>query len=459
MSTPNRVIWSEGLLMAPQHLQQQDRYVDDLVNARFGAFSRDFWGALSLSIDPRTLQQGTVTVESFEGVMPDGLPLDLEGASVGLPPPRPIDEHFPPTKAVLDLYLAVPQARDGISNIAVDRDPRVRFYRTARVTQDFLAEAEAQEVPFAQPSAVLLFGDESREGYDAIKIAEVIRADGGAFALSDTFIPPCLNIKTSAFLISGLRRLLSTMTTRRTALSGALSESEDGALEFTSRDVTRFLLLSAINTYYSVLDHYIETGDLAPRALYLSLVQLYGQLSVFSKDFDPESVPKFVYTDLRSTFEPLFAMLTALLHATVQEHYVAIGLEGRDDGMHFGHLEEDNIFHCSKYFIAVRSSLDEEEIRSKLPRLSKIASWQDINSITTAATPGAPIEVIYRPPSQIPYRAGTVYFAIDTDNQYWRNIMAERSIAVYLPEPFSPVETKMELMGVLDQKRRGRGAK
>lgn len=452
MSTPNRIVWSEGLLMAPQHLQQQDRYFEELISSRFMAVERDSWGVLRVALDERALQQGTLTLEAFDGVMPDGLVLSLDTSS-SLPPPRPIDDHFPPTKSTLDLYLAVPKPREGIANVATDRDPRVRYYRTSRLTQDLLAEAEAAEVEYAQASVVLLFGEESREGYDAIKIAEVIRTDAGGFGLSDTYIPPSLRLASSPFLIGGLRRLLSTMTTRRTALSKSLSEREDGALEFTSRDVTRFLLLSAINTSLPVVDHFAEAGDLPPRSLYLALVQLYGQLSVFAKDHDPTGVPKFVYTDLRSTFEPLFAMITALLHATVQEHYVSLPLESRDDGMHFGQLDDDNLFHCSKYIVAVRSHLGEDDVRSRLPRLSKIASWQDINSITTAATPGAPIEVIYRPPSQIPYRAGTIYFSLDTDNQYWRNVIAERSIAVYLPSPFTPAETDIELLGVLDRKR------
>ena len=34
MSWFSKVAWKEGLFMQPQHLQQADRYVEDLVNAR-----------------------------------------------------------------------------------------------------------------------------------------------------------------------------------------------------------------------------------------------------------------------------------------------------------------------------------------------------------------------------------------------------------------------------------------
>ena len=41
-----------------------------------------------------------------------------------------------------------------------------------------------------------------------------------------------------------------------------------------------------------------------------------------------------------------------------------------------------------------------------------------------------------------------MYFAVATDNAYWRNIRAERRVVVYLPPFFEPSRTKVELMGV-----------
>ncbi len=440
--------------MVPQHMQSQDQYFEHLVRTRVTAIFKDAWGVIRLGIDNLGLQRGQVTLETFEGIMPDGLPLNLTGAT--LPPPRPFDDHFPPIKSSLDLFLAVPRAREGVANVSDEPDSRVRWYRTTRRSFDLLGEAEAQEIEYAHPSVVLLFEDEPREGYDVIKIAEVVRNEGGSFALSDTYIPPCLQISTSPFLMSSLRRLLAAMTTRREVLAGAQRERSDSTLEWQASDVTRYLLLSSINTYIPVVDHFVESGDLPPRTLYLAMLQLVGQLSMFVKDFDPTTVPKFIFTDLRATFEPLFAMITYMLHATVEEHYVAVPLEPRDDGMHLVQLDDEQIMRCSKYLLGVRTPLDGDEARSKLPRLSKIASWQDVNGIVAAATPGAPVTPAHRPPPEIPVKSGVVYFNIETSNQYWTNIMLERRMAMYLPAPFSSSETSIELLGVLDRKRRGK---
>ena len=97
----------------------------------------------------------------------------------------------------------------------------------------------------------------------------------------------------------------------------------------------------------------------------------------------------------------------------------------------------------------IKTDLPEQPTAAQVPRLGKIASWSDINSILSAATPGASVEVTYRPPPEIPVKAGLVYFTINTDNRYWRNIASEKNIAIYLPPLFDPAKTRVQLMAVL----------
>lgn len=51
MSQNNKVIWSEGLFLRPQHFQQQDRHVDALVRHSLGALVPYGHGFLALRID------------------------------------------------------------------------------------------------------------------------------------------------------------------------------------------------------------------------------------------------------------------------------------------------------------------------------------------------------------------------------------------------------------------------
>ena len=51
MKPIQRVVWSEGMLVAPQHMQQQDLYHERLLDERIAALSPYRWGVVSVEID------------------------------------------------------------------------------------------------------------------------------------------------------------------------------------------------------------------------------------------------------------------------------------------------------------------------------------------------------------------------------------------------------------------------
>jgi type VI secretion system protein ImpJ len=448
MSDLQRVLWSEGLLMAPQHLQQLDRYHEALLSARIDGLERYGWGALAVEIDTRALSAGQVQLNRFHGVMPDGVVLRLDQGDTVLPPSRPIDNHFPPTSAALEVFLSLPRERPGTNNFAQGTQTPVRFRSAARKVYDVAAVGQELELSFSAPNLSLRFGDEARDDFVSIKVAEIVRDDAGGLVVCDPYIPPCLRVSASPFVMARLRALLAAMVTRQRSLSEARRQGSDASIEFNNADVTRFLLLSTVNGFIPVMAHLSEGGDVSPLQTYLLLCQMAGQLSTFDANADPTQLPRFAFTDLRSTFEELFGRITALLHASVAEHFVAIPLTASDDGMHKGALEDERIGQCDRFFISVKTDLPEAATAARLPQLSKIASFRDIHNILTAATPGAPVEVAHRPPPEIPIKAGHVYFSVSTDNAYWRNIRGEKRVVVYLPPFFEPTRTKVELMGV-----------
>jgi len=443
-----KVVWSEGLLMAPQHLQQQDRYHEALLCDRLDAMHPFNWGVIKVELDKKLLSAGQIQLATFRGVLPDGTVLVFDQQHPEeLPPIRVIAEHFPHTQPTLDIWLGLPVEREGADNYA--ERAVARYSAERRHVYDMTGGGTAAEVAFARRRPVMLFGDESRDGVVAIKVAELVRDDSNSMVVSETYIPPCLRVDTSPFLLAALRRLLSTLVRRHKSLSEARREASKSQVEFSAKDVTRYLLLNTVNQYVPVLGHIVDSGYMSPDRVYTHLCELGGQLTTFSTEISPTSFPRFVYTDLRATFEELVARIIALLRTTVEEHFIAIDLQGRPDGMYVATISEERWWSCSSYLLVIKTDLPEQPTATQVPRLGKIASWTDINGILSAATPGASVEVNYRPPPEIPVKAGLVYFSISTDNNYWRNISAEKNIAIYLPPLFDPAKTQVQLMAVL----------
>ena len=80
MSVHNRVIWSEGLFLQPQHFQQQERYCEPLV-----PYS---WGFTAIEFERDFLKIGKVGFRRLAGVFPDGTPFRMPDDD---PLPAPID--------------------------------------------------------------------------------------------------------------------------------------------------------------------------------------------------------------------------------------------------------------------------------------------------------------------------------------------------------------------------------
>jgi type VI secretion system protein ImpJ len=453
MRASQKVVWSEGLLMAPQHLQQQDLYYEGLISDRLDAINPFNWGVVRIEVDKKALSAGSVQLSVFDGVLPDGVVLSLNGQQGELPSTRLIADHFPPTATHLDVYLGLPEERDGIDNYAEDPGAQVRYAPTPRLIYDRAGSGSSADVMFARRRPVLLFGNEAREGVVCFKILEIVRDDASSLVISEPYIPPCLRIDASVFLASGLRRLLNTMVTRHKALSEARRQATAATVEFSAKDVTRYLLLSTINTYIPVLTHVVDSGHTSPANCYVLLSQLAGQLTTFSSDISPTDLPRFVFTDLRASFEELFARLIHLLQATIEDSYLSLTLQGRQDGMYMGAAKDERLWSCERYLLAIKTELPEQPTATQVPRLSKVASWAEIGGILSMATPGASVDVTYRPPPEIPVKAGLVYFTIATDNAYWRSIKSEQNIALYLPPLFDPASTTVQLLAVLPRER------
>jgi type VI secretion system protein ImpJ len=452
-----RVVWSEGMLMCPQHLQQQDLFFEATLAARLAAVAPHGWGVASMTIDEGELSAGSLKLSEFSGVLSAGLPLEFFPGDAAGPPARPLADHFSPTTSTLEVYLAVPAAREGIPNYQdpVDDSSSARYRITNRPVPDLTIAKTEHIIGFGRPNAVLRFGPESREDYEAIKIAEVVRDATGQYQLSSDYIPPALKVSASKVLCSTLQDLLSTMLSKQRTLADARRQIDDAAVEFNAQDITRYLLLNALSTSIPTVRFIVESQLASPLQAYLTLITLGGALTTFSGDVDPSTFPQFVHTDLRATFGKLVATLNKMLGATVRDRCITVPLDARQDGMWIGQLKDERLASCPQFVLAVEAEASQQDTANRLPKLSKIASWKQINQIVRSATPGVPLKVTHRPPPEVPVRPKQVYFMLATEDPYWRGVTSEKTVAIYLPPPFDPSQATITLMGIPERRTRG----
>jgi type VI secretion system protein ImpJ len=104
------VIWTKGTFLSPQHLQIQDRFLENLLQFHLESLAFRPWGFTSLQISQEALAAGAFGISAAAGIMPDGLLFEIPSSDAALQP-KILADYFEPDQTALEVYLAVPQYR------------------------------------------------------------------------------------------------------------------------------------------------------------------------------------------------------------------------------------------------------------------------------------------------------------------------------------------------------------
>jgi type VI secretion system protein ImpJ len=436
---PRKPLWVEGLFLTEHHFQALDRWHENLLDARLRAVLPYGFGISTLKLDDRALAIGQVRVSRIEAVLPDGtLLIAGDGADVAIPA-RAFDRDFEPQMRELDVWVAVPRERLGHANLDEARAGVGRFVRGQEKLRDANTGGGEQSLDFADLQPRMIFGHENREGLEAIRVAQLVRSPSGAVVFSPSFVPAALALRGVPSLQRDIRGLLAAMVAKQRQLSSARRQRATGRVEVDGEDVPRLIFLQALNANIPRLAHIVEDGGASLEQVYLALGDLFGALCTLSADEDPTSLPRFDYLDLGPVFEQTIAKLNVLLEATIRERFLEIPLQLREGGIHAARAADPSLLRGELY-LAVSGALPEAQIRDRFAKLLKIASWSQIGAIVHSAMSGARAELEYRPPSALPLRPGVFFFKIDKSPDFWTDIQASGTLAIYHPFDVSAVQ-------------------
>ena len=179
MTWHNKVMWTEGMFLQPQHFQQQDRFLGRQLDARIAATVAWPWGYVSLQLDDAALLQGRVMLTAARGVLPDGLAFSIPGDD-----PAPPALEVPVDARDELVVLAVPLSRPGVpdSDVEAGEGSMPPRWRAADVDVADIHAASLREAPLqiGRLNLRLLLARDANEGYTTLGTARIVerRADG-----------------------------------------------------------------------------------------------------------------------------------------------------------------------------------------------------------------------------------------------------------------------------------------
>jgi type VI secretion system protein ImpJ len=427
MAENNRVVWSEGLFLRPQHFQQQERYLEAYIEGRAGSLRSYPWGFTELEIERDLLAIGKLGLRRARGVFPDGTPFSMPDSD---PLPAPLE--IGPQLRDQVVFLAIPLRKAGAtittrddSGVEVTRY-RSRDFEVRDVTSE---SAVAADLEVAALSSRLMSQGEPAEDFAQIPVAHVVecRADKQV-VLDDRFIPTVLKCSVAPRLATFLTELQGLLHQRGEALAArAVATGRGGAAE-----IADFLMLQAINRYEPLVAHLAASGNLHPEELYRLALEITGELSTLTATSRrPPQFPVYRHEALRPSFEPVIQALRATLSVVLEQNAIPIPLAQKKFGISVGTVADRTLFDNAVFVLAARADLPPEEFRRRFPLQLKIGPVEKIRDLVNLQLPGIGIQAMPVAPRQIPYHAGFAYFELDRSSELWRALKTSGGIAVH----------------------------
>ncbi len=437
MSENNRVIWSEGMFLRPQHFQQHDRFFESLMRGMTLETRAHAWGFSRLKLDLSCLAIGKLGVMECSGVFQDGTPFDLPQDD---PLPLPLD--VPETEKASVVYLALPLRRPDSSEVDSESYPdnMARFRLGERQVRDHNSGADGcYDVQIGELKPRLMCDSQERSGYVCLGVARVVevRADKTVI-LDEQYIPPALHCACAGMLGGFSKELQGLFHTRGEALAARVAGSGQGG---GVAEIADFMLLQMINRYQPLLAHLADTARLHPESFFQLCLQLAGELSTFYRPGKrPMGFPHYQHDNLKLSFLPLMEELRSLLSMVLEQNAVQLPLAEVKPGVYVAKRPDVTLLDGAIFVLAAKAQVSSELIRSHFPPQLKIGPVEDIQQLVRSALPGINIQALPVAPRQIPYHAGYSYFELNKQSELWSKMSSSGGFAIHIGGSFPELE-------------------
>jgi type VI secretion system protein ImpJ len=398
------VIWSKGTFLSPQHLQAQERFVEDSAHFYLAALNPTSWGFRALQIDTKALSEGLLSIIRAVGIFPDALSVDIPACDPP-PPSRTLEEFFRGGRRSCLFYLAIPQYLQGGMNISMTRGRvSTRFFANVQMIRDENSGSGERPVQLASKNLQLLAEGQNLEGSVLLGCVRILRSEAGRFEVDTTYIPPLLDVHGHPQIKQLLSGMIQLLITRSSQLSGTRRQRNQGLADFSSSDVANFWLLYTINTHLPGLRHQLETEGVAPFQVFEQLSDLAGALTAFSITIEPRDLPSYAHDDLAACFYQLERQIRIMLDTNFEKNFVALPLKLVRDTIYAAAIDKDSYFEGSRFYLAISADIRDADLIDRVPKLLKISSATGIENLVRSALPGLRLQHVPTPPRAIPVK-------------------------------------------------------
>lgn len=445
MMKPEQPLWGRGIMVSPQHFQQQAAYAAWSAEsvAQMGLIHP--WGVIEATFKADALKLGRLQARHLHIRFQDGTLVDTDNADP-LPPVLSLDGESRETTVVLALPLLRASGGNCLQPDETAERP-VRYRQRWRDVRNRFGD-DNRQIAVMQPELTLRFAHQNNSDYLTCPVARLLQDSQGAWTIDDAFLPPLLRVQGSRWLLTQLEQLMTQLRARLIRLMAMRRESNERMADFAVADVSLFWLLNALNSAEPVLGQFLRYPQCPVERLWPELARLAGSLLTFSLDHQVSAIPPYQHAQLNEVFPPLFDLLGDLLEASLPSRVVAIELT-HDKRLHQwqARLHDPRLREGADYYLSVRSPLPAAQLQEQLPLQCRVGSPDYVMSIVNSSQRGIPLKPLRHVPAAIPLRLENQYFALDLTHPVAAEMLESGSCMFYVPGMLG--EPELELFAVL----------
>jgi type VI secretion system protein ImpJ len=422
------------MFLRPQHFQMFSRQLGGMVADVWRRTQPFLWGFSGLEIADDALETFSFALRRCEAVLRDGtwvqFPTNLRLH------PRDFKEALNASDGRLPVYLAIPLLRESEANtVGLDGNGAtggldLRYQVEAIEASDENLGGPTRPIEIRKLNGRLLFGDESREGYETVQVALLQRAGYGSNApvLSPDFIPPLLNIAASPGLVKLGESVLHRVEAKHRYLRAEVAEGRIVLDTEGTGGWQPVFKLQIVGSFLHVLKQLTASPDIHPFQLYLELTRLAGELSIFEDDGDVLNVPLYDHDRLGECFHAIAYILERLLERILSGRFIRVEFKLEGDIL-IARLRDEWLTREAVIYLCIESDLSDRELLSRI-ETAKIGTSADLPLLKQRRLFGLDIELLKRTPGGLPARENLHYFSIAKEGPYWDGVARAREMAI-----------------------------
>jgi type VI secretion system protein ImpJ len=427
-----RVIWSDGMLLQPQHFEQQESFLIHQFNERFKHFYIQTYGISRLVFDQEKLSSGLFSVAELNGLMPDGTPFDLVNIDQ-MPEPLSLKE----TDAGAIIVLAV--GRQGleyptpepVASLVPIRSSSSATNTHARYSvSEFAINADAELIQLASLQFRFCRAQDV-SGFDfSMPIARISEITvKGEIVIDPLFSSALLDLRASEYLYSEVIGVIQLIRHRADWQMQRLNQPQTTSFLETSD----FLLLQTLLRYESAIQLQIGLSPCSPLRVYEYLLALACELGAVQHPPIRISLgAQWNSLDPCASYLPILLQIKNMLARMRSRLAIEISFKLEGDGSFIAVQTLPLLSSQDRIVLAVNAQVPDEWLWERFAGQSVASSSDKLADKIRMQIPGIQLQHLTTTPAELPLQAGWHYFELAQTGQAWQELAASRNLGLHI---------------------------